>query len=69
MLPSIVMLVADLSPPIVVLIAVAGGALLFELLKELADRLIFRECPRCGRPVRRGVRECPHCGLGVPEGR
>jgi hypothetical protein len=66
-LPPIAMLIAELSPSIIGLIAIAAGGLLIELVRELWDRWGFVDCPRCGTRVQRSVRECPHCGLDFPQ--
>ena len=34
------------------------------LVATLAARFFFTgPCPRCHRPIRRGMLDCPHCGF------
>jgi uncharacterized Zn finger protein (UPF0148 family) len=43
---------------------IAGIAALFLGLVGLAilASIFGPRCPRCGRPIQRGVKICPHCG-------
>lgn len=47
------------------LAAVIGAALVLVLLVAiLVARFAFAgPCPRCGRPIPRGMLDCPHCGF------
>jgi transposase len=37
--------------------------LLVLVIAWVARWIVRRDCPRCGKKVRRGILDCPHCGF------